>query len=411
VKILENSILLTAVQFVNLALPLLWLPYLAITLGAEQFGRMTLALSICQIILTISDYGFNLSIPKAIAINRDDPKKIAIIFGSVTFIRIIFALIGIVVILVASRFIEIIYFNLLLIFTSFGMVVGNVINPQCFFQGLERLRVISFIQILAKMITLVCIFILVKEPEDIYWAAFLQAGSLLLAGIISVPFTLKVLNGSKIIWPQLAMLKAQLIDSWYFFLTSAAVNIYTTSNTIILGLIVEYKYIGYYYCAEKIIRAALMVFSPITSAVYPHVSRMVSANELSTYWKFIKKITILLSLIAIILSIGIFLLAPYLIISLFGIGYSESIQVLQVFALLPLPLAASSILGQMIMLPFGMQKQASQILIATVLVNLVIFIPATFHYGAIGAAGANVLVETFVTLSFMLFCYSRSQNY
>ena len=63
------------------------------------------------------------------------------------------------------------------------------------------------------------------------------------------------------------------------------------------------------------------------------------------------------------------------------------------------------------MLPFGMQKLASRILIATVLVDLVIFIPATHYYGAIGAAGANVLVEIFVTLSFLWFWYYRSQDH
>lgn len=404
-KIFENVLLLSAVQFVSMALPLLWLPYLAITLGVDQLGRVAFALSICQMIVTVTDYGFNLSGPKAIAIHRDHPEKIAEIYCLITFLRAILSVAGLVFVLVAAWLFENIGANLQLILVTYVMVIGNVIYPQWFFQGLEQLRAVSIIQVLARLIIICSIFVTVKGPDDIYWAAFLQAGGTFLGGLISVPYTLKALKDSSFIRPKFVTMRSQIKDGWHFFLSSAAVNIYTTSNTFILGLIAEPLIVGYYFVAEKMIRAVLMIFSPITSAIYPHVSRLASSNDLESFRKFISRVIALFICLGILLSAGVFLFSPLLISSLFGPGYTASIAVLQVFALLPLPLSVSSVLGTLIMLPYGQQKDVSRVLLAAAVVNLAIFIPATYFYGAIGAAGANVAVESFVTLALITVWY------
>lgn len=409
-KIFENVLLLAAVQFVSMALPLLWLPYLAITLGGEQLGRVAFALSICQIIVTVTDYGFNLSGPKAIAIHRENPEKIAEIYGAITFLRLILAVAGLLFLLIAAWLFESIGVNLPLILVAYVMVIGNVIYPQWFFQGLEQLRAISIIQVLARTIILCGIFVAVKGPDDIYWAAFFQSGGILLGGLIAVPHTLKALKDSSFIRPKLVTIRSQLKDGWHFFLSSAAVNIYTTSNTIILGLIAEPLIVGYYFVAEKMIRAVLMIFSPITSAIYPHVSRLASADDPELFRKFISKVIALFICLGIFLSAGVFLFAPLLISSLFGTGYTASIAVLQVFALLPLPLSVSSVLGTLIMLPYGQQKDVSRVLLAAAVVDLAIFIPATYFFGAIGAAGANVAVESFVTLALITVWYYAARD-
>lgn len=409
-KIFENVVLLSAVQLFSLVLPLLWLPYLAITLGVDQIGRIAFALSICQLILMGSDYGFNLSGPKAIAIQRELPDKLAEIFISISIIRILIALIGLVSIIIISIFVEKIYDNLTLILITYVMVIGNVIYPQWFFQGLEQLRIISFVQILARFIILLCIFDTVKGPEDIYWAAFLQAGGYLIGGIIAIPLTLKALQNSNLVMPSVSNLKLQLKDGWHFFLSSAAINFYTTSNILMLGLITDPMIVGYYYIAEKVIRASIMIFSPLVSALYPHVSRLAMSDDYTKFRNFIKKIIVLFLFIGIILCIAVFNMAPWLINNLFGKEFSPSIPVLQAFALLPLPLAASSVLGTLIMFPYGMQKEVSCVVLAAALMNFFIFIPATYFYGAVGAAVANVAVETLVTLMLVGFFYKNAQK-
>ena len=83
-RLIENALSLSAVQVVTLGLPLLSLPYLALTLGAEQLGRLAFVMSIVQVILVFADYGFNLSASKAVSLHRHDKVRIAEIWVSVT---------------------------------------------------------------------------------------------------------------------------------------------------------------------------------------------------------------------------------------------------------------------------------------------------------------------------------------
>jgi PST family polysaccharide transporter len=409
-KIFENALLLAVVQFVNLALPLLWLPYLAITLGPNPLGSLAVALSLCQLILMLTDYGFNLSGPREIATHRDNPEKIAEIWIAITSLRAMLAILGFFLVLVTASFFDNIGDNIQLISIAYVMVVGNVIYPQWLFQGLEKLRMLSIIQVIVRLIILCSIFVLVKGPEDIYWAAFLQSAGQLLVGLIAAPFTLKAFNGAEFRRPRYTTLWVHLKDGWHIFMSSAAINIYTTSNALLLGIVANPLVVGHYYVADKMIRAALMIFSPITSAAYPHIARLVSAKDFEAFQRLIEKVVSLFACISLILSVGIFLCAAPLITGLFGSQYSAAIPVLQAFAILPIPLAASSILGTLIMLPCGMQREVSFVLLAAVVVDLVIFIPAAHFYGAIGAAATNIAVESFVTIALMGFWYNRAKD-
>jgi PST family polysaccharide transporter len=46
---------------------------------------------------------------------------------------------------------------------TFGMVIGQVLFPQWLFQGMERMKYITFLNILAKVIFTIAIFIFVKD--------------------------------------------------------------------------------------------------------------------------------------------------------------------------------------------------------------------------------------------------------
>jgi len=53
-KIFENALSLGIMQVVNLGLPLLSLPYLALKLGVDQLGRMAFALAVAQLLIMVS---------------------------------------------------------------------------------------------------------------------------------------------------------------------------------------------------------------------------------------------------------------------------------------------------------------------------------------------------------------------
>jgi PST family polysaccharide transporter len=397
-RLIENAFSLGLVQVASLGLPLLSLPYLAKTLGADQMGRMAFALSIAQILVIFTDYGFNLSAPKQISIYRDNPNKITEIWCTVTLIRILFAIIGAICVVTGM-----ILFNqqpddIQLFSSAYIMVIGNIVFPQWLFQGLEKLKVVSLVQVIAKFIVFAMIFFMVHSEADIYLATLLQGSGYLLGGILSIPFTVIALKNGRLTWPTITAIKQQLKSGQHVFFSTAATNIYTTSNTFFIGLFVSSSSLGNYHVAEKLIRAVQALYAPISNAVYPHVTRLAETNY-NALLAFNRKLLLLGSLFAGLASVSVYFIAPYAINLVFGPSYIQAAEILQAFASLPFIIFISNIFGIQTMLPIGMESVFSKVLIFAALLNFSIFIPAVYYFGGIGAAWANVTVEIFVTLT------------
>ena len=408
-KILENALSMGAVQLVNIGLPLISLPYLATTLGAEQLGRMAFALSVGQILIVLTDYGFNLSAPKSIAINQGNRQRIAEIWCAVTTIRTSLALVGLGTIILASFISKKAQDELPLFLITFTMVIGNILFPQWLFLGLEKLKVVSAAQAIGRLIAFLPIFILVKDEGDLYWATFLQAAGFLVSGLLTLPYTIKELTGGRVALPRQKEIREQLREGWHVFISTAAINIYTTSNAFFLGLFANPSVVGQYHIAEKIIRAAQALYGPIGNAIYPHITRLAATSRLEAL-KFIRIALLRITSAAIAVSIFIFISTPYAIAIIFGHEYALAATILQILSLM-LPLSiTSNILAIQTMIPFGLEGKLSRVLLGAALFDFATFIPASYFFGSIGAAWANLGVELFVTATSLAFLHTNNIN-
>jgi PST family polysaccharide transporter len=384
-----------AVQFTSLALPLIALPYLATVLGASQLGRVAFALSVAQILLIISDYGFNLSAPKAIALHRDDPKKIAEIFCAVMLVRSLLALAGFGVMVGIVFVFQVGRSELPLLLLAYAMVIGNILLPQWLFQGLEQLKVVSAVQVAGRLIAFGGLFFLVRTPADVLAATFLQAAGVGLGGILAIPLTMRALAGGRLAWPGRTALKAQLQDGWHVFISTAAINVYTTSNIFFLGLLTSPAALGQYHVAEKLIRAAQAMYGPIGNAVYPHVAR-IAATDKAAALQFVRALVYKIGGLFVVISITMYFSAPALINRVFGAEYEVAVPVLQILTLM-LPISViANIFAIQTLLPFGLESRLSKILLSAAIVDFLLFIPVVYWYGLLGAAWVNVAVEVFV---------------
>jgi len=409
-RLIENALSMGAVQLVSLGLPLLSLPYLATVLGAQQLGRMAFALSVAQILVILTDYGFNLSASKAVSVNRHNPEKIAEIWCSVTMVRALLALAGLVSIGISALIFDRARNELLLFVTADVMVLGNIMYPQWLFQGLEKLKVISIIQLIARIIVFALIFILVKTSSDIYTATFLQAGGYLFGGTLALPLILDEIGIKRVRWPGSRAVIEQFKDGWHVFLSTAANNTYTTSNTFFLGLFIEPVSLAYYHIAEKIIRAIQTLNGPVSNAIYPYVTQMAAGGYYDELMRFNRKLFFLLGLANILICMTVYFVSPFAIDYIFGSAYKPLYSILQILLLVPVIIVAGNVFGIQTMLPLGMEAGFSKILLWAAVINFIIFIPSSYWFGVIGGAWANVVIELFVACSMAFVLQKESKN-
>ena len=142
-KILENIASLTGLQFASYILPLITLPYLTYVLGPDKFGLTQYAISLITYFQMFTDYGFNLSATRELAIVREDKKKVSEIFNTVMFIKIILTVLSFLIILAIVSLVPKFNNDADVYLLTFGIVIGYVLFPTWLFQGMEYMKYTS----------------------------------------------------------------------------------------------------------------------------------------------------------------------------------------------------------------------------------------------------------------------------
>lgn len=112
----------------------------------------------------------------------------------------------------------------------------------------------------------------------------------------------------------------------------------------------------------------------------------------------IRRLLLLLGGAALSLSIFLFATAPVLVRVLYGAAYYPVVPVLRWLSPLPFLVALSNVFGIHTMLPLGMKRTFSGILILAGTLNILALLALARLFGPAGAAAAVLSTELFVTV-------------
>ena len=406
-RLLGNMASLFTLQGANYLLPLVTLPYLVRVLGTEKFGLIAFAQAFIQYFVIITDYGFNLSATRDVAINRDDPAKLGEIIVSIMSIKLFLFVAGLVFLLLTMTL------------TSFGehwklyliiyiTVLGNAIFPVWLIQGLEFMKQLAWISILARAITTIAIFIFVHNPADYLIAATIQSTSLVIA---AVPGWMLLIMSRRFLLTRTTVsdIKGYLYSGWHVFLSTVAANIYANSNIFVLGLVSGPIAVGYFSAANKIAQAVQGLFLPISQTIYPHISGLVEKSQEDAI-SFIRKVLRYVGVVSLVVSSVLFWEAELVVNTVLGAQYGSSVIILKWLAFLPFLITVNNMHGSQTMLTFKMNKMFSKIVMVSALVNIVLVIPLTNMFSGEGAAMSMLFTELFLLLTMSIVLYRRGIN-
>ena len=389
--VLHNFAFLSALQAVTYLLPVFILPYLFRVIGPDKFGLLSFAQAFIQYFLILTDYGFNVSATKEISVSHQEPERINKIFHAVMTIKILLLFLSLLILSATICFVPRFHNDWQLYVLSFGAVIGNALFPHWFFQGIEKMKPIADLNIFCGVLSAVLIFSLVHSPEDYLLVPLIQSAVLLTTGMwgqylvlqtLKIPFRL----------PSFYALGEQLRSGWHVFLSSLAINSYTTTRIFAIGLFANNTITGYYSAGEKI-AGLFQTFplAPFSQALFPRLSKIFHKNKARAFdfMEKIQRITVTVS--AICLPLG-FLAAPWIIKVLCGKPYPETIWSFRILLIAILFVGANAFRVQFLLIA-GKQDAYAKIHILAAGIGMPLLIIAIAYYSYIGAAVATILIE------------------
>lgn len=404
-KLIKNFSSLTVLQISNYLFPLITVPYLVRVLGVENYGLANFVIAFTAYFITFSDYGFNLSATREAALNKNNKNELSIIFNSVLLIKLVLFISGFILFSAIVFSFVVFSKNYILYLIAFGSVLGNVLFPSWFFQGIERMNLISIFSIIIKILFVISIFLFVKSVNDVDLYLIINSASSLILGTVTIFYVYSKLN-IKFLIPSKDNLLYQLKEGYHIFLSTLSINLYTTSNTFLLGLLAGNQAVGIFSGANKIREAYQGLLGNFGRTFYPHISKQFIENR-SKAFSQIKKYSVVVVGLSLVSGLLLFVLAPQIIRTVLGPDFSEAVSVFQILAFVPAIIMISNIAGIQIMLNLGYKKEFNRIIFSAALFNIILMFVLVPSLSYNGAALSILITEIFVSNVMVLFIFKK----
>jgi O-antigen/teichoic acid export membrane protein len=399
-SITKNFLFDSFLKVINILFPLITFPYLARVLTPSGLGQYEFLQSIVNIFIIFSQFGVPLYAVRLLSAVRFDKYYLSKTFRELFVINVITTFISFLFFVVYIFFEKRIDFVLSLIF---GLnLFFSTLNVEWLFQSLEKYSLITIRSFIIKLLTLVLIFVMVKNVDDLLVYVFIIVISNFLNGLFNFLYSRKFIDYSY-------EFKMNLFQHFKPILTFLIINIsitlYVNLDKIMLGFMKSDFEVGIYSTGLKLIKLIVVIITSYGSVAFPRLSLYYKNGNNSELFDIFRIIINFIFLLSVPSIIFLFFTSDLLILLIGGTDYLSSIAVFRILIPLLLILPLSNFLGLQVLM---VNKMETVILLSTsigAIVNLLLNLILIPTLSTNGAAIATLIAEFLVTLVQLFFSF------
>lgn len=397
--VFSNTFYLTLIQVIALLVPVVALPYVISVIGKELYGQIVFTQSIAIFFFLIVNFGLDISAVKDVAQNRNNPDRLSEIVSTVYSLKgLLFLLSGIcygIMVIAIPSFHE----QALLFFIVYMGAVGEVLFPTWFFQGLERMAMITVVRFIAIAFYFSTVFFVVKKADDYIYVPLLQVTGTILSGIVGFILVLRKYHVRLLLPPQKVLILS-FRESAPFFMSRISYTANSHIAKIISGISLGMNEVTIFDIAKKIIDVAFLPLSMLNQAVYPHNAGLQDR-------RYAAKFMWVIAGAGLVVITTVYLLAPFGVRYFIGEAMPEAITIVRCLCLYIFFGAFSNYTGAPVLVAFGHPKpfNVSCYLSTAVLLCIYGVLYITDTFSLINFAMALVISELVILAYRLYFCF------
>jgi PST family polysaccharide transporter len=181
----ENYVFMTVLQALNVCFYLLVYPFLIRVLGVDSYGLYVYAAAVVALFVTFVSFGYDLPAAKRIAENVEDKNAMSQILSEVTTSKLLLEVFAMIVYLGLFLLLPKMQANPILFAIVFFQTTTNILFPQWYFQGVQRMRVVTYIQVAFKVLSLPFLFWLLHDAQDNWVYALIVTITAIAGGVVA----------------------------------------------------------------------------------------------------------------------------------------------------------------------------------------------------------------------------------
>ncbi|MEB2782529.1 oligosaccharide flippase family protein [Algoriphagus persicinus] len=406
-KSIQNFLFLAIIQSSNVLISIISMPLLIQGIGVDQFGLVNLSLSVIVLLNIMVGFGYNLSAPREVAVNQNDKTALSHLLSNIFSAKLLLAFLATFMILVGvfglnlfKEYAVILVYSVLLLFSEATL-------PLWFFQGMEKMKLVSIANIFSKLLFLMGIVLFIHSPELSKWVNFMMGFSGLLINLFLLAYIHSFLQ-IRFYRPQFLAIWFSLKENVLFFLSNLASHVSINGGLIILSFFAGAETLGMYSLAERVVMVLRLFPAMIIQAIFPNASKLYKKDDRSFY-RFLKLVYIRVLLGGAVIATLTYLAAPWVIRVLSRSELSESVTYLQLLSPL-LFLSCLNIPNITMMLVADLKQLLFKASWMMCLYMIVVATILTYYFGGIGLCLGILSTEIVAYIICMVLLYKQNRK-
>lgn len=411
----KNYVYNVIYQLFLIIVPLIVTPYISRVLSPEGIGQYSFSYSLITYFTILGALGFGYYAQREIAKFQNNMIAQSRIFWEIIICRSLSVVLSLLLNLILC-FTNVYgdYTTLMFIFSI--NIIGTGFDIAFLFQGNEKFGKIVLLNGVIKVFSVVCIFLFVKNTNDVWIYTLINALMLIISNLILWLYLPKYLVRIKI--SELKPLR-HLKGTLRLFIPTIATLIYTVLDKTLIGLLIDETYVevingvevvkkysdlenGYYEQSEKMVKMVMTIITSIGTVMIPRNSSEYKKGNINQVKENIYKSSRFVWMIGIPLTLGIIATASNFVPWFYGEGYDKCVSLISLLSPLILIIGFSNIFAVQYLVPIGKDLLFCVSVTIGALVNLIMNLILIPQLWSIGAAIGTIVAESVVTIGLII---------
>lgn len=391
-KVVKNYLYNASYQILNLLIPLITVPYISRVLGAHDVGINEYTNSWVTFFYLMGQMGITLYGNREVAYHRDDLYERSRTFWGVEALQLLTVSASFVAYLVAVFLFSTTFKYYFLLQGIWIIATG--LDVSWYFMGLENFKVTVVRNTFVRLISIVLIFTIVKDVNDLGKYIAILGGTQLVGNLTLWPY-LK----DNLVWVKISEWHPfkHFYPALLLFIPTITTQVYLVLNRLMLGRMSTQVSLGNFGQADKIVKFVLAIVTATGTVMLPHVANKFAKGDIKGVRDSLYSSFNFVSAVSVPMMFGLMAISERFAPWFLGADFELAGKIMFLESPIIVLIAWSNVTGTQYLMPVNRVKEYTTSVTVGAVSNIVFNLFLIEGWGANGAAVATVLSEFLVS--------------